>query len=79
MMLVNRSVVEAVVPFVTSTKDLFDTELVLRAEREGFQIAELPVTVEEQRDARSSFLKRVPRTLLGLLRIRIAMWREGRG
>ena len=38
----------------------------LRAERDGFRIAELPVVVEEQRDARSSYLKRVPRTLLGL-------------
>jgi glycosyltransferase involved in cell wall biosynthesis len=79
MKLIRRSVVESVLPFVSSTKDLFDTELVLRAERDGYRIVELPVTVEEQRATRSSYLKRVPRTLLGLARIRIALWREGRG
>ena len=79
MKLVRREVISSVLPLVGSTKDLFDTELVLRAERDGFRIAELPVVVEEQRDARSSYLKRVPRTLLGLARIRYRMWREDRG
>ncbi len=78
MKFVRREVVESVLPFVGSTKDLFDTELVLRAERDGYRIAELPVVVEEQRAARSSYLKRVPRTLLGLLKIRYRMWREDR-
>jgi len=78
MKLVRREVVESVLPFVGSTKDLFDTELVLRAERDGYRIAELPVVVEEQRVARSSYLKRVPRTLLGLMKIRYRMWREDR-
>jgi len=78
MKLVHREVITSVLPLVTSTKDLFDTELVLRAERDGFRIAELPVVVEEQRDARSSYLKRVPRTLLGLAKIRFRMWREDR-
>ena len=79
MKLVRREVISAVLPQVVSTKDLFDTELVIRAERAGYRIAELPVVVEEQRDARSSYLKRVPRTLLGLIKIRIRMWREPRG
>ncbi|MCB2223894.1 MAG: glycosyltransferase family 2 protein [Actinobacteria bacterium] len=78
MKLVRKEVVDAVTPSVISTKDLFDTELVLRAERAGYRIAELPVVVEEQRDARSSYLKRVPRTLRGLWRIRRQMRREGR-
>lgn len=78
MKFIRREVVESVLPFVGSTKDLFDTELVLRAERDGYRIAELPVVVEEQRAARSSYLKRVPRTLLGLLKIRYRMWREDR-
>jgi len=78
MKLVRREVISSVLPFVGSTQDLFDTELVLRAERDGFRIVELPVVVEEQRDARSSYLKRVPRTLLGLMKIRLRMWREDR-
>lgn len=61
-----------------SGTDLFDTELVLRAERAGLGVAEIPVTVVELRPARSSFLSRVPRTLLGLCRLRIALAREQR-
>lgn len=70
MKLVRRSVVETVVPSVISTVDLFDTELVVRAERAGFRIVELPARVEELRDTKSSVLKRVPRTLAGVWRIR---------
>jgi len=55
---------------VVSTKDLFDTELVVRAERAGYSIVEVPVTVEELRTARSSLIKRAPRTVAGLFRIR---------
>ncbi len=57
-------------PRVVSTQDLFDTELVIRAERAGYSIAEIPVTVEEIRTARSSLIKRAPRTVAGLFRIR---------
>jgi glycosyltransferase involved in cell wall biosynthesis len=57
-------------------QDLFDTELILRAEREGLGIAEIPVVVVERRPARTSVLRRVPRTLLGLIKLRIALWRE---
>lgn len=65
-----RDLVSDLVPCVVSRQDLFDTELVLRAERAGYRIIEVPVVVEELREARSSLLKRVPRTLRGLLRIR---------
>ena len=56
--------------------DLFDTELVLRAERAGLNVAEIPVVVEERRPSRSSIAKRIPRTVLGLVRLRVALWRE---
>jgi glycosyltransferase involved in cell wall biosynthesis len=72
-----RGVVDAQIDRVRHTTDLFDTELVLRAERAGATIAELPVVVEEQRDARSSFVKRVPRTLRGLREIRSDFAAEG--
>ncbi len=58
--------------------DLFDTELVLRAERAGAAVAELPVDVEERRPSRTPVWRRVPRTLLGLGRLRVALWREAR-
>ncbi|MBW3666964.1 MAG: glycosyltransferase, partial [Actinobacteria bacterium] len=61
-----RALVEDLAPRVVSTRDLFDTELVVRAERAGYRIVEVPVQVVEMRSARSSLLKRVPRTILGL-------------
>jgi glycosyltransferase involved in cell wall biosynthesis len=70
MKLVRKTVVDAVSPDVISTTDLFDTELVVRAERAGFRIAELPASVVELRDAKSSLVKRVPRTLKGVWTIR---------
>jgi glycosyltransferase involved in cell wall biosynthesis len=70
MKAINRKVLDHILPEVKSTEDLFDTELVLRAERAGYRIAEVPAVVKEIRPARSSHLKRVPRTLLGLLRLR---------
>lgn len=77
MKALRRSVVDELVPEVVSTQDLFDTELVLRAERSGYRIAEVPVTVEERRETRSSLLRRVPRTLAGLWRIRRLLNRGG--
>jgi glycosyltransferase involved in cell wall biosynthesis len=56
--------------------DLFDTELILRAERAGLATDELPVVVEERRPARSSIARRIPRTILNLLRLRLALWRN---
>jgi glycosyltransferase involved in cell wall biosynthesis len=79
MKLVRSTVVADVAPDVISTKDLFDTELVIRAERAGYRIAEIPAVVEELREARSSFVSRIPRTLKGLWRIRKALRSEGRG
>jgi glycosyltransferase involved in cell wall biosynthesis len=65
-----RRLVDDLVSQVVSTKDLFDTELVIRAERAGYRIVEVPVEVIEMRAARSSLVKRVPRTIAGLFRIR---------
>jgi hypothetical protein len=56
--------------------DLFDTELVLRAERAGIAVAELPVRVEERRPARSPIVRRIARTLLGLRQLRVALREE---
>lgn len=70
MKAVRRTVVDEIAPQVLSTQDLFDTELVVRAERAGYRIVEVPVTVEERRTAKSSLARRVPRTLRGVWRIR---------
>lgn len=78
MKMVRRVVVDDVAPRVVSNKDLFDTELVIRAERQGYRIAEVPAVVEELREARSSFVSRIPRTLRGLWRIRRTLRAEDR-
>jgi glycosyltransferase involved in cell wall biosynthesis len=58
--------------------DIFDTELVLRAEHAGLRISEIPVKIVEQRPARTAIASRIPRTLKGLARLRILLWREQR-
>ena len=54
-----HDLVSSLAPSVLSRQDLFDTELVIRAERAGYRIEEVPVVVEEMRVARSSLVKRV--------------------
>ena len=56
--------------------DLFDTELILRAERAGLKAGEVPVIVQELRPSRSSIAKRIPRTMVNLVRLRIVLWQD---
>ena len=58
-------------------KDLFDTELILRAERAGLRVVEIPVDVAERRPARTSIVRRVPCTVVGLVQLRVALRRDG--
>jgi len=56
--------------------DLFDTELILRAERAGLVVAELPTVVRDTRPPRSSIASRILRSLTGLVRLRRALNRQ---
>ena len=58
------------------TRDIFDTELVIRGERAGFRMLELPVTVAEQRSPRSSIFLRVPGAVWNLFKLYLILWRE---
>lgn len=73
-----RDVVSMYLPRVVLEKDLFDTELVIRARRGGVAVTALPVCCEEKRAARSSIASRIPRSVLGLLRLRMILWKEAR-
>lgn len=73
MKFLRKTLIDDIVPHVISTTDLFDTELIVRAERAGYRIIEIPVRVEEVRESKSNLLKRVPRTLQGIWRIRKAL------
>jgi len=50
---------------------------VIRAERLGLRITELPIVVEERRAARSSLVKRIPRTIRGIFILRKTLRQEG--
>ncbi len=56
---------------------LFDTELILRAQRAGLRIVELPVEVRETRKPPWGILRRIPRAALDIVRLRVLLWREG--
>ncbi len=73
MKVIDLSVLRPVIRACRHGRDLFDTELVLRAERAGLAVAEIPVTVRERRPSRTPLWRRVPRTLCGLLRLRLAV------
>lgn len=76
MKLLRRAALARVVESCRFGADLFDTELVLRAERTGLRCAEVPVVVEELRPSRTPIARRVPRTLWGLVRLRLALWQD---
>jgi len=58
------------------SRDIFDTELVIRGERAGFRLLELPVTVAEQREPRSWILGRVPGAVWSLVKLFCVLWKE---
>jgi glycosyltransferase AglD len=59
--------------------DLFDTELILRAERAGLLTGEIGVKIVETRPARTPILRRILRSLRGLAKLWWTLRREGRG
>ena len=78
MKAMRRAPVELLIRRCRFESDLFDTELVLRAERAGFPVAELPARAQERRPSRTPIWRRVPRTLVGMVELRLTLWREGR-
>ena len=78
MKAIRRDPVEVLVRRGRFESDLFDTELVIRAERAGLPVVELPARAEERRPSRTPIWRRVPRTLIGMVALRLALWREER-
>jgi glycosyltransferase involved in cell wall biosynthesis len=76
MKAMRRSAVVPLAQACHSGTDLFDTELILRAQRAGLRAVELPVVCVERRPSRSPIWRRVPRTVWGLVRLRVRLWRE---
>lgn len=72
MKLFRASAIAPLLGQVRSTKDIFDTELLVRSEWAGLRIAELPIGTEERRHSRSGIVRRIPRTILGLVKLRLS-------
>ena len=69
---------ESLLPLVEACQfggDIFDTELIIRAERMGLAIRELPVSVADQRPPRTPIVWRIPRSLWGLVQLHRALRR----
>ena len=67
-----RHPIEPVLRRCITQREIFDTEIILRAQQAGLSITEVPTVVEELRPSRYSPFERLPRTLkdLGIL------WRD---
>jgi hypothetical protein len=69
MKALRRSRVLAALDECVTEREVFDTELVLRFQRMGGRICEVPTEVRNGRPARFSLLRRVPSTIADLYRI----------
>jgi len=58
-------------------RDLFASELVIRAEREGVAIREIPVRVKEKREPSTHLFRRVPNVLKNLAKLVVAIRIKG--
>ncbi len=76
MKAIKRVNIEKEIDNVISTQDIFDTELLIRIEKSGFKIQEVPTKVNEMRPSVSVIFKRIPRTLKSLLKLRYQLFRE---
>ena len=76
MKAIRRVNIEKEIDNVISTQDIFDTELLIRIEKSGFKIQEVPTKVNEMRPSVSVIFKRIPRTLKSLLKLRYQLFKE---
>ena len=58
-------------------KDLFASEFVIRAERAGIRIREIPVNILEKRPPSINLFRRVPNVLINLARLAVAIRVKG--
>lgn len=59
--------IKPIVKLCRTDQEIFDTELILRAQKMGLKMTELPVGCEEKRKTRLSLLKSARRTIRGLI------------
>lgn len=67
---ISRSAVQTLVPQVQDQSWFFDTELLTLAEKQGFRIADIPVTWNEDDDSRVKILRTAWDDIKGIWRLR---------
>jgi glycosyltransferase involved in cell wall biosynthesis len=65
----HRDTVRPIVDACVIDRDLFTSELVIRAGRAGLRVVEIPIRLAEKRPPTINLVKRVPRVLSGLARL----------
>ena len=76
MKAVKKEAIKQFVPQVVSTQDIFDTELLIRIEKNGGKIKEIPAKINEIRPSVSLIYKRIPRTIKSLVKLKIIFYKE---
>ena len=76
MKAIKKTDIEKFVPQVVSTQDIFDTELLIRIEKSGGRIKEIPAKVSEIRPSVSLIYKRIPRTIKSLIKLKVIFYKE---
>ena len=64
-----RAALAPIIAACRSRRDLFASELVIRAERSHLRVTEVPVTLAEKRPPTTGVLRRAPRVLGGLIHL----------
>ena len=76
MKAIKKTEIKKFLPKVVSTQDIFDTELLIRIEKNGGKIKEIPAKVNEIRPSVSVIYKRIPRTIKSLIKLRVIFYKE---
>ena len=76
MKAIRRHNIQKEINNVISTQDIFDTELLIRIEKSGYKILEVPAKVNEIRPSVSVIFTRIPRTIKSLLLLRLQLFKE---
>ena len=76
MKAIKKSEINKFIEQVVSTQDIFDTELLLRIEKNGGKVKEVPAKINEIRPSVSLIYKRIPRTLNSLIKLRYTFYKE---
>jgi glycosyltransferase involved in cell wall biosynthesis len=71
--IMKRSSVAPIFPMCGKEPDLYPSELIIRAQRMGLVIRELPIKLEELRETPLALHRRVPRALRDLILLRIKL------